>query len=70
MLVLSRKTQEQIVIGGDIIITVVRVAGGRVQLGVEAPAHVSIKRSELEERSRTAVSLPSRFSSCESVAVG
>jgi carbon storage regulator len=65
MLVLSRKAEEKIIIGEDIVITVVRVAGGRVQLGVEAPYEMSIKRSELIQRApcsaaltRSAVSRP------------
>jgi carbon storage regulator len=50
MLVLSRKTAEKIVIGDNIVVTVIRVAGGRVQLGIEAPREMSIKRSELKNR--------------------
>jgi carbon storage regulator len=47
MLVLSRKIGEQLVIDGGIIITVNRVAGNRVTLGIEAPEHVRIIRGEL-----------------------
>lgn len=47
MLVLSRKRTEQIVIGSDIRITVVRVEGSHVRLGIEAPAHLMVLRSEL-----------------------
>ncbi|RIK84011.1 MAG: hypothetical protein DCC68_02335 [Planctomycetota bacterium] len=47
MLVLSRKKAEQIQIGDNITITVLRVKGSAVQIGVDAPSHVKILRSEL-----------------------
>ena len=47
MLILSRKRNEQIVIGDGIVITVVAVRGGNVRLGVEAPPHVSVHRQEV-----------------------
>lgn len=57
MLVLSRKPNESIQIGPDIRITVVRVDGGRVRLGIEAPPSVNVLRGELEnERSRPCAS--------------
>jgi carbon storage regulator len=50
MLVLSRKCGEQIVIGDGIKVTVVAVRGGRVTLGVSAPAEVPIHREEVHDR--------------------
>jgi carbon storage regulator CsrA len=47
MLVLTRKLNEQIVIGSDITLTVVRVHGNTVRLGIEAPRHVRVLRGEL-----------------------
>jgi carbon storage regulator len=47
MLVLSRKVGESFVIGDKIIVTVVRIAGGGVRLGVEAPNDCSVIRKEL-----------------------
>ena len=47
MLVLSRKPRESVLIDGDIRVTIVRISGNRVQLGIEAPPGVTIKRSEL-----------------------
>ena len=47
MLVLSRKKNQTIRIGDDIILTVIDVRGGIVRLGFEAPDDVSILRSEL-----------------------
>lgn len=47
MLVLSRKVGEQILIGGDIVVTVNRIDGNRVSLGIQAPSDVRIIREEL-----------------------
>jgi carbon storage regulator len=49
MLVLSRKVGEQIQIGDEITVTVVRIAGGNVRLGIEAPKTTPIAREELQE---------------------
>lgn len=48
MLVLSRKVGQEIIVGDNIRITVNKVSGNRVTLGVEAPDHVRILRGELE----------------------
>lgn len=48
MLVLSRKEKERIRLGDSIVVTVVRVAGDKVRLGIEAPPHVIVLRGELE----------------------
>ena len=47
MLVLSRKPDEQIVIGDGIIVTVVEIRGDKVRLGIEAPRDVSVHRQEV-----------------------
>ena len=49
MLVLSRKVGERILLGDKIRITVVRVSGGGVRLGIEAPADVAVVREEVAE---------------------
>jgi carbon storage regulator len=49
MLVLSRKRDERIVIGDNIVITVVDVRGDKVRLGIEAPAEVPVHRQEVME---------------------
>jgi carbon storage regulator len=48
MLVLSRRESERIRLGQSIVITVVRVAGDKVRLGIEAPPEVVVLRDELE----------------------
>jgi carbon storage regulator len=50
MLVLTRKEGENLVINGDVIVTVVSCGNGRVRLGVKAPQHVSVDRGEIHER--------------------
>jgi carbon storage regulator len=47
MLVLSRKVGQSIVIDGNVIITVNRVGGKRITLGIEAPNNVRVLRGEL-----------------------
>lgn len=48
MLVLSRKITEQIIIGDNVTITVNRIQGNRVTIGVDAPKDVRIMRGEVE----------------------
>ena len=50
MLVLSRRESERIKLGDSIVVTVVKVAGDRVRLGIEAPTDVLVLRGELERR--------------------
>jgi carbon storage regulator len=47
MLVLTRKQGEQIRIGEDVVITVVRTKGKAVRLGIQAPSHVPVLRGEI-----------------------
>jgi len=48
MLVLSRKESEKIMLGDEIVLTIVRVSGDRVRLGIEAPSDMLILRKELD----------------------
>lgn len=50
MLVLSRARGEQIVIGGNITVTVLEVRGDKVRLGFDGPAEVPIHRQEVQQR--------------------
>ena len=47
MLVLTRKLMEKLFIGDDICVTVVRLKGGQVRLGIDAPRDVAVVRAEL-----------------------
>jgi len=47
MLVLTRKLMEKLFIGDDICVTVVRLEGGQVRLGIDAPREVTVVRAEL-----------------------
>jgi carbon storage regulator len=47
MLVLTRKLMEKLFIGDDICVTVVRLEGGQVRLGIEAPRDIAVVRAEL-----------------------
>ena len=48
MLVLSRKESEKIILGDEIVLTIVRVSGDRVRIGIQAPKDMLILRQELE----------------------
>ena len=50
MLVLSRKTQQQIQIGPHVTITILKVKGETVRIGIEAPQEVCVLRSEVAEK--------------------
>jgi len=47
MLVLSRRQNERIRVGDTVVVTVVRVSGDKVRIGIEAPPHVKVLRDEL-----------------------
>ena len=47
MLVLTRKRDEMITIGSDIVIRVIKTGKGSVKIGIEAPASVRVRRAEL-----------------------
>jgi len=49
MLVLSRQRDESIIIGEDIVITIVDIRGEKVRLGISAPPHVPVHRKEVYE---------------------
>ena len=49
MLVLSRHRDESIIIGDDIVITVVDIRGDKVRLGINAPTEISVHRQEVYE---------------------
>ena len=50
MLVLTRRQGEAIRVGSNIVVTVARIRGNKVRLGIEAPDSVRIDRSEVRQR--------------------
>jgi carbon storage regulator len=57
MLVLSRREQERIRLGESIVLTIVRVSGERVRIGIEAPPDVAVIRDELPPHERKDIHL-------------
>ncbi len=47
MLVLSRQRDESIVIGDDVVVTIVDIRGDKVRLGIEAPREIPVHRQEV-----------------------
>lgn len=62
MLVLTRQRDQRIIIGDDIVITIVQINGGKVRLGIEAPQEIDIRREELPPRIKPAVPLLAKAS--------
>lgn len=58
MLVLSRKERERIKLGDSIIVTVIRVVGDKVRLGIEAPSDMIVLREELDAYRNPKAMLP------------
>jgi carbon storage regulator len=48
MLVLSRKESQRIRLGDSIVITIVKISGDKVRVGIDAPGNVLVLRDELE----------------------
>jgi carbon storage regulator len=63
MLVLSRKQSQRIKLGDSIVITVVRVAGDKVRLGIDAPRDMLVLRDELEPHAAAVVGTEIELSS-------
>lgn len=58
MLVLSRKQNEEILIGDNVCIKVVGIFGNKVRLGISAPTQVAIRRGELDFFGKTSDHMP------------
>jgi carbon storage regulator len=54
MLVLSRKETQRIRLGDSIVVTIVKISGDKVRVGIDAPADVLVLRDELEVRMEAA----------------
>ena len=61
MLVLTRRISEQLIIDENIVITIVRIDGGQVRVGIEAPRNIAVKRAELTTNSREIPQAISKF---------
>jgi len=53
MLVLTRRTNETLMVGDDVTVTVLGVKGNQVRIGVNAPREVAVHREEIYERIKT-----------------
>ena len=53
MLILSRRPNESLRIGGNVVITVVGLSGNQIRLGITAPPNVVIDREEVHQRKMT-----------------
>ena len=61
MLVLSRQRDESIIIGDNVVITVVDIRGDKVRLGIEAPRDIAVHRQEIYDaiqKQDSSVSVP------------
>ena len=52
MLVLSRKLGEKVIIGEDIVLTVVKIDRNQIRLGIEAPKEIPVYRDEICPKKR------------------
>lgn len=60
MLVLSRHRDQQIMIGDDIVITVVEIRGDKVRLGIQAPTQIPVHRQEIYDAIQRNRQLPGK----------
>lgn len=54
MLVLTRKSEQSLMLGDDVVITVLAIEGDRVKLGIDAPRSLSVLRREVYDQVRAA----------------
>ena len=70
MLVLSRHRDESIIIGEDIVVTVVDIRGDKVRLGIDAPCEIPVHRREVYEAIRRENLRAARLSSKDARQLG
>lgn len=50
VLILTRKIGESLIIGDDVVVTLLSIKGGQVRLGIKAPPNISVHREEIYQR--------------------
>jgi carbon storage regulator len=70
MLVLTRKLQEKIHIGDNVTITIVRIQGNTVRVGIEAPQDVRVVRGEISATEPPVVVLAETITAADAAACG
>ena len=50
MLIITRRVNEAVMIGDDVVVTIVKVNGAQVRIGVSAPTDVTVHRGEVHDR--------------------
>lgn len=50
MLILTRNPEQRIMIGTDVVVTVLEVKGNQVRIGIDAPKDVAVDREEIRKR--------------------
>ncbi len=60
MLILTRRVGETVMIGEDIVVTVLGIKGNQVRIGVQAPKNVAVHREELLKRINEGEAAPSQ----------
>lgn len=70
MLVLSRQRDESIIIGDNIVVTIVDIRGDKVRLGINAPTEIPVHRQEVYEAIRRENRQAARLEPADAHAVG
>jgi carbon storage regulator len=55
MLILVRKPNQSVMIGDNIVVTVLRIKGQQITLGIQAPREIAVNREEIDARIKAGV---------------